>query len=819
MNNEAQAGWDAMQAQARKTAAYNALRKQYGDIAGDPEAANQLQKYGFDQQNNPLLLQGNALANQGAQQKIEFDQQDDPLRLQGDQDKLDNNKIVQQGNQLDVDAKQRQAQQQHAQMLHGVFSGTLDGLEKEGSGMVDPAQRAALFDRHAATLTSLTGMDDAATQAELAKEKQRFVDGGTEAIPGMRADLDAATQAVMTPEQKQAQALGNIKLQTAQANQTTAQAKADAAKAKAAGAGTGATLSGPQLDKTVLNYTKVYGKPEQIAASIGAVKTFDDKLTLLLGSGAQGDDKNPDKVKSFGNDGLIQQAIDLTKKLQGQNKYQVALQSHIKGTDAYNLQQALDQISHSAALTDLQNLKANGTSLGRVTNAEFLAASQAIINADPTAKTGTLITQLNKLGDMYMGTHNAALKMAQQRQGDLDGWHKLVKGTIYGNPNDPAEAPDAAPAGVTVPAPGLTSPAPGGAAGAGVTPPAAATPNSMGTVTPQQLQEQGVLTPDQTSAPATQQPAGVQNVSLPADGQPQPRIIPNFVASPSLQPLQAALANPSVARQLPAGMRNNNPGNIKYVHQAGTTPSANTDEGDPQAVYATPQAGMNAMSALLQRKFNGGKVTPDQMIADNGGWTPGNHDAAANVARTMGIGPNDQMNFNDPMQKAKFMRALMLQEHGPKSRLYPDSMVYAAVGAQPPQGGDQQAPLAPPDQQTVASAAPAGGGQVQDVGAPAGGQQAPGAPQGMQQMADATPRGDVAKGAQNAGAQLQGMTPMQVATTPVALPSAMDVGRGGVAQQAEVGNAFNRASGGGVHVATLGDVNSILARYGLRKKA
>lgn len=143
--------------------------------------------------------------------------------------------------------------------------------------------------------------------------------------------------------------------------------------------------------------------------------------------------------------------------------------------------------------------------------------------------------------------------------------------------------------------------------------------------------------------------------------------------------------------QLPAGMRNNNPGNIKFIGQKGTRPSKNTDQGDPQAVYASPQAGMNAMWSLLQRKYSGGKVTPMMMIAGKGGWTPGNTQAAQNVAKYAGIGVNDDINFADPASAAKFMRALMLQEHGQASLTYTDDMIRSSIGGGGGggRGGDQ----------------------------------------------------------------------------------------------------------------------------------
>lgn len=133
--------------------------------------------------------------------------------------------------------------------------------------------------------------------------------------------------------------------------------------------------------------------------------------------------------------------------------------------------------------------------------------------------------------------------------------------------------------------------------------------------------------------------------------------------------------------KLPAGMRNNNPGNIKYVKGAPGVigPSENTDQGDPQAQYASPQDGMAAMVRLLNKKYQGGKDTPDKMIAGNMGWTPGNHAAAANVAKTMGIGPHDRLDLSDPQVMKSFTRALILQEHGDAGKRYSDELIEDAI--------------------------------------------------------------------------------------------------------------------------------------------
>lgn len=134
--------------------------------------------------------------------------------------------------------------------------------------------------------------------------------------------------------------------------------------------------------------------------------------------------------------------------------------------------------------------------------------------------------------------------------------------------------------------------------------------------------------------------------------------------------------------QLPAGMRNNNPGNIKFVGQRVPGiigPSQNTDQGDPQAVFDSPYSGMRAAASLALRKNQGGMATVDQLIAGQGGWTPGNHAAAANIANTMGISPTAPIDLAQPSQMKNFLRGLVTQEHGPASKLYSDSLISSAV--------------------------------------------------------------------------------------------------------------------------------------------
>jgi hypothetical protein len=69
------------------------------------------------------------------------------------------------------------------------------------------------------------------------------------------------------------------------------------------------------------------------------------------------------------------------------------------------------------------------------------------------------------------------------------------------------------------------------------------------------------------------------------------------------------------------------------------------------------------------------------LIAGDMGWTPGNTSAAANVAKTMGIAPDADMNLSDPKQMSAFLRALTQQEHGSAAKLYGDDVYATAAGA------------------------------------------------------------------------------------------------------------------------------------------
>ena len=198
-----------------------------------------------------------------------------------------------------------------------------------------------------------------------------------------------------------------------------------------------------------------------------------------------------------------------------------------------------------------------------------------------------------------------------------------------------------------------------------------------------------------------------QQVSVPTAGAPGPPVVASGTRiNAASAPVAGALANQgpetvgsnqaykfTLPDNAPMGMGHNNPLNIQYYQGAATEysgqvgPSSNTDQGDPQMKFASPEAGWNAAYNLLNKKYSGGMTTPNQIIAGKGGWTPGNTQAAANVAKAAGVGPDDDIGFSDPNKAQKFMRALVTQEQGAAAKAYPDEMIAAAVGGNAPAAG------------------------------------------------------------------------------------------------------------------------------------
>ncbi|MDB5444973.1 MAG: putative bacteriophage protein [Phenylobacterium sp.] len=154
--------------------------------------------------------------------------------------------------------------------------------------------------------------------------------------------------------------------------------------------------------------------------------------------------------------------------------------------------------------------------------------------------------------------------------------------------------------------------------------------------------------------------------------EPAPRAAP----APA-RPNPAAAPAPAGDSSLPAGMRRNNPGNLR---RWGDAPI----EGG-FAHFATAQDGLTAMAKNLIRYGQRGLDTVKAIIST---WAPANeNDTAAyirSVSKQLGVGANQALNLADPATLQKLMHAITLHENGRdpySSGLYGQAAASALNGA------------------------------------------------------------------------------------------------------------------------------------------
>ncbi|MDE1715748.1 hypothetical protein PWG14_25100 [Chromobacterium amazonense] len=165
-------------------------------------------------------------------------------------------------------------------------------------------------------------------------------------------------------------------------------------------------------------------------------------------------------------------------------------------------------------------------------------------------------------------------------------------------------------------------------------------------------------------------------------------------------PQKAQMAKATGRALLPRGLRNNNPGNLQYVGQAGAVKEAGA--GGRFAVFATPQAGLDAMAQQLRRYANSGLTSVNSIVRK---WAPAseNNTAAyvAAVARRMGVDGNQSLDLGRPEVLRSLMDAMIVHENGRNP--YARQMLDASAAAAASYTGKSQAASSSPD----AAAAPA----------------------------------------------------------------------------------------------------------------
>jgi hypothetical protein len=139
-------------------------------------------------------------------------------------------------------------------------------------------------------------------------------------------------------------------------------------------------------------------------------------------------------------------------------------------------------------------------------------------------------------------------------------------------------------------------------------------------------------------------------------------------AAASVSPTSTGYKSTNVSNSQPLSVRNNNPGNLryyaKYAGPGGVLEGAIPGSEGSFAMFPTPEAGMAAMQKQIRLDTQTRGMTLTQFISK---YAPAsdNNDTQAyimNMARSLGIGPNEQIPAN---RISELQSAMIRQEGGP----------------------------------------------------------------------------------------------------------------------------------------------------------
>lgn len=135
---------------------------------------------------------------------------------------------------------------------------------------------------------------------------------------------------------------------------------------------------------------------------------------------------------------------------------------------------------------------------------------------------------------------------------------------------------------------------------------------------------------------------------------------------------------PAPAANAPRGIRNNNPGNLNFVGQAGAT----RENGSGRfAAFGSAQEGLAALANQLDIYRRRGIDTVQAIISK---WAPPSENNTGayvdRVSRALGVSPTDRLNMLDPSVMSRMMDAIIRHENG-MNPYGSDMLMSAAKGA------------------------------------------------------------------------------------------------------------------------------------------
>jgi hypothetical protein len=381
-----------LQADERKTAAYNALSSAYGvALAGDPDTAIKAQEYTQREQTNPIAvkqaqatLTGTDLDNTGKVETNNYNALANPLRLTGLADtnagteattantKATTNKtntllpgeVAQQGatlKQTNAQTGYLGAETEHARAETATSRFSLNTAEAAQDRQSAMGILASLSD------VASSGGDVGAKFDALAPLIAKYENVDASHLPALRAAL------IKDP-------VGTIN------NLSSAIQAANLAAMGASGKGGAGALAMMKFSQGQMSLKDGLNFTAQRTAAV------------------------PD---------LAQQMDALVPQMSTIATIRKAKQA-IPGTPEYKFEQLVEQLKPNLSLDDIRTLKASGTSLGRVTNQEMSMAGNAIANMDLGQDPSTLRANLKRIQTTYKGV-NQDIQANIQRLGSGAG--------------------------------------------------------------------------------------------------------------------------------------------------------------------------------------------------------------------------------------------------------------------------------------------------------------------------------------------------------------------------------------------------------------
>lgn len=371
----------AVTADERKAAAYNALANTYGvALAGDPDTALKDQEYVQRDKVNPIAVQQAQANLTGTTQQNDYNALANPLKLTG----------------LDLGNQNTAAQTQQTQANTNRTNTLLPGeVAQQGATLNQTNAQTGLTNAetardNVATRTGQFQLDqlqgdaqDSTNMGILAALSDTASAGGD---VGAKFDQLApliASNEHLDPAHLQALRTRLVQNPVDTINQLSQgiQAKRMAA-AGAAGRGVAGSIQMLKFGQQEMNLKQGLSFTQQRTQAVPAMT---DQLASLI-----------PKLSS----------VAIVRKAKAE----------IPGTPEYQFEQLMEQLKPNLSLDDIRTLKATGTSLGRVTNAEMAAAGNAFANMDLGQSTSTLAANLIRLKNVY-SVVNKNLSADIQRMG------------------------------------------------------------------------------------------------------------------------------------------------------------------------------------------------------------------------------------------------------------------------------------------------------------------------------------------------------------------------------------------------------------------